>query len=96
MKVFHRTPAADAIRSDGFRDGEGTYGTAQLFRGVWLSDEPLDIGQGASGDTLLTLEIPESSLRKYEWVEDEKTYREFLVPAEIVNRFGPPEICEDE
>jgi hypothetical protein len=59
IKLYHRTTAtaAKAIRAKGFRDGVGTYGMTQLFRGVWLSNEPLTINEGAKGDTLLCVTL---------------------------------------
>ena len=44
---------------------------------------------------MLSLEIPGGVVAPYEWVEAGKGYREFLVPAEIVNRYGPPTV-EDQ
>ena len=64
--------------------------TDREFSGVWLSAVPLDINEGAKGEQLLALDIPEEVVAEYEWREDEKTYREFLVPADVVNRYGPP------
>ena len=59
MIVYHRTNHADAILSHGFRDGEGTYLTERVWRGVWFSDRPLDANEGAYGDTVLFVEIPD-------------------------------------
>ena len=96
MKVYHRTSAASGILAHGFRDGEGTYGTLDVYRGVWLSNLPLDSNEGAEGDIVLELDIPACVFRRYEWVEEGKGYRESLVPAAIVNRYGPPvEMNED-
>ena len=36
---------------------------------------------------MLDLEIPEEIVAPFEWIEEDKGYREFLVPAEIVNRY---------
>ena len=36
---------------------------------------PLDIHEGAGGDTLLQLDLPELTIADYEWIEDSKTYR---------------------
>ena len=60
MIVYHRTTqeAASSILADGFRDGEGTYLTSEIHRGVWVSDSPLDANEGASGCVLFTLETP--------------------------------------
>lgn len=96
MKCFHRTPYGELILDEGFRDGEGTYMTGVMHNGVWLSDRPLDFGQGAKGDDLLLLEIPDDVLAPCEWVEDGKPYREFLIPAEIVNRYGPPKPVDED
>ena len=98
MKVFHNTrrSAAEAIMSDGFIDAEGGYMTTNVYRGVWVSNVPLDINEGADGDTLLSFELDESVFSEYEWVEDEKPYRESLIPAEILNRYGIPKIVGEE
>ena len=98
MKVFHNTrrTAAEAIMSGGFIDAEGSHMTTNVYRGVWVSNVPLDINEGADGDTLLSFELDESVFREYEWVEDEKPYRESLIPAEILNQYGTPEIVGEE
>jgi hypothetical protein len=90
MRLYHRTSrrAARQILAKGFRDGVGTYLTRNIYRGVWVSNVPLDENEGAFGDTLLVvdLKIPATKLGEYEWVEDGKTYREFLIPASVLNR----------
>ena len=96
MQVFHRTPFGPSILDDGFRDGEGTYMTGVIHRGVWVSNQPLDFGQGAKGNDLLTLDMPDDVLAEYEWIEDGKPYREFLIPADIVNSYGPPRPCDED
>jgi hypothetical protein len=89
MILFHRTTptAAASILPNGFIDRTGTYMTGQEFAGVWLSDVPLDYGQGAKGTTLLRIHtaLTEGDLSEFEWVEDGKPYREWLVPADLIN-----------
>jgi hypothetical protein len=87
MRLYHRTDAAAAIIRDGFRDGVGNYLTDRLWSGVWLADEPLDGNEGAYGQALLAVEIDadESALVNYEWIEDGKGFREWLIPASILN-----------
>jgi hypothetical protein len=90
MRVFHRTDAAEAILRSGFQDGRGSYMTDRERTGVWVSDVPLDINEGARGDVLLSIEVPEEVIIPFEWIEEGKPYREFLVPSSILNSCGPP------
>lgn len=87
MRFYHRTTnaAAEAILRGGFRDGRGTYLTANSYEGVWISSVPLDGNEGAHGDVLLAVDIPIQRVREFEWVEEGKGYREFLVPAAVLN-----------
>ena len=98
MKLFHRTVPANAekILAEGFRDSSGGFLTAQEWSGVWLSDRPLDSNEGAKGDVLLSIEIPEQTIADYEWEEEGKPYREFLAPAALINSFGKARIVGDE
>ena len=87
MHLFHRTDAAESIRSEGFRDGSGTYLTDHIFEGVWVSDTPLTLNEGAEGRYLITIDVSDFDLDSYEWQEKGKPYREFLIPAEVLNGF---------
>lgn len=87
--LYHRTTTSRwrRIRAGGFRDGKGTYGMGAEVCGVWLSDRPLDFNEGAAGDVLLSVELdlPRATLRRFEVREPGKTYREFVVPADLLN-----------
>lgn len=100
MKLYHRTTkeAADAILQDGFKDGTGGYLTTNIYSGIWLSDVPLDENEGACGDVLLqvTVEASEHELADYEWVEERKPYREWLVPASFLNPRAKVCVVEEE
>ena len=57
-----------------------------VLSGVFLSDVPLDINEGATGEDLIEVTLPEKvDLSGYELVEDGKPYREWCVPAELLN-----------
>jgi hypothetical protein len=86
--LYHSTTRENAtnILREGFRDRTDHYMTDTPHTGVWLSDTPLDENEGGSSEVLLCVELEEGVLAFYEWVETGKGYREFLVPAEIVNR----------
>ncbi|MCP9496815.1 MAG: hypothetical protein MSG64_20450 [Pyrinomonadaceae bacterium MAG19_C2-C3] len=87
--LYHRTTAerAESIITDGFRDSTGHYLSDSIHTGVWLSDVPLDANEGAKGRTLLevTINLSEDELTPYEWIEEEKPYREWLAPAALIN-----------
>ena len=43
---------------------------------------------------MLAIEIPEDAIREYEWVKNWGKTREFVVPASVVNAYGPPVVEE--
>ncbi len=86
MRLYHRTNAAEPILSHGFRDGTGSDLTLGQHTGVWVSDVPLDGQEGAVGEALLAVEVDEVLITQYEWIEEEKPYREWLVPAALLNQ----------
>jgi hypothetical protein len=98
MILYHRTTAANAeqILRDGFRDNVGTYLTTREHSGVWLSDVPLDINEGAKGDTLLKVELPEQVIADFEWIEEGKPYREWLIPAQRINEQAKASIVDED
>jgi hypothetical protein len=96
MKLYHRTSHGQPIVNEGFIDGEGTYMTTTRHRGVFLADSPLDINEGAKGRDLLEVAIPIEVVSEYEWIEQEKPYREFCVPAAVVNRYPRRLLLEEE
>jgi hypothetical protein len=101
MRLFHRTSHADAILRDGFRDAAGHYGFydeegSVTMCGVWLSEYPLDENEGADGDQLLQVELPDAVAVEHEVVEEGKPYREFLIPAVVLNQHGPPRLVSPD
>jgi hypothetical protein len=89
---------AESILRDGFRDTHGCYLTDREFSGVWFSDRPLDSNEGAWGNALLRVEIActESEISEFEWIEEGKAYREWLIPAAFVNPLADVSLTEDE
>ena len=91
---YHRTTraAADAILRHGFKDRVGYYLMTKRFRGVFVSDVPLDVNEGAKGDVLLEVRVPASavdaSFRRYldrrEVIEEGKPYREWILSARVI------------
>jgi hypothetical protein len=99
MILYHRTDreAAETILRQGFRDGIGQYMSNTTHSGVWLSNVPLDENEGAFGDILLEVstDMPESEIAQYEWIEEGKGFREFLIPAAEINSRMKIRIVED-
>jgi hypothetical protein len=59
------------------------------IEGVFLSAVPLDCNEGAQGDQLLEIALPsQHAISDYELIEDGKPYREWCVPARILNRYA--------
>jgi hypothetical protein len=57
--------------------------------GVFLADMPVDVNEGARGDQVLAVELPDDlDLDPFELIEDMKPYREWCVPAQLVNEHG--------
>jgi hypothetical protein len=95
MKLYHPTKHSSEILRDGFGERSGAYLTETDHSGVWLFDRPVNahIGDDDS-DVMLELEIPESVVVPFEWVTG-LPYREFLMPAALVNLYGPPRISDE-
>jgi hypothetical protein len=99
MTFYHRTNYADAILRDGFRDEEGSYGLEDFtLRGVFLSDKPLSVHEGAGGDLLLEVNLPEDccDFSYYELVKEGKPYREWCIPAAIINQHGKAQLRSED
>ncbi len=97
MKLYHVTTpeAARAIKTHGFRDTRGSYGMTDAngapfeLVGVFLADRRVDSQEGVSlrASVFFVVEIPASVLNDYELVEDGKQFREWCVPARLVNKY---------
>lgn len=92
MRLYHRTTRglADTVLREGFTDADDTYLTSSLLRGVWLADAPGPETDSAQGDTVIVVEIPDELWP--DWAGDYALpleagtpYREYLVPAAVVN-----------
>ena len=100
MRLFHiaNNTNAAAILKDGFRDVMGYHHAGQEWTGVWVSSEPLDWSQRQylnEANTLFAIEIPEDVISEFEWAEEGKLIREWLIPAELLNSYGPPVVAND-
>lgn len=85
VRVFHSSDYDEAlvIQTAGFRD-RASGGEA----GVWVSDRPPAAGEGADW-VVFAVEVPEDVVASYERGNGPEG-RRFLLPAELLNRNGPP------
>ena len=93
------TPAEPPdLPPDAFRDHSGSYGLENYtLTGVFVSDLILDINSGPTGEDVLELTLPDDlDLEYWEIIEEDKGYREWCVPAELLNRFPRRLITDDE
>jgi hypothetical protein len=95
MIYYHRTARAEAILRDGFRDHEGSYGFDTILRGVFISDVPLDENEGAKGEELLEVTL-DCDISEYQLTYEGANYREWCVPAELLNRKATVRIMTSE
>ena len=74
------------------RDAPGFYTTENEFRGVWFFDRPSDANDDPRDDTVLAVDLPLSAadLDAYEWKQEGKSHREWLIPAAFVNKYWWP------
>lgn len=91
LRVYHASDydGALAIRESGFRDAGDGGGRA----GVWVTDRPPDAGDG-DDLVLFAIDVPESVAAGYEEA-GEGELRRFLLPADLLNRHGPPVVEGD-
>ncbi len=94
MKLYHRTNAAEQILSEGFSDSASK---SKHFQGVWLSEVELDANDGvACGDTVLMVDVPDKIAAKYELQNHEYVVSIYLIPADVLNQAGRPQIVSDD
>jgi hypothetical protein len=94
LRLYHIAgyEGALAIRASGFRDSPVDGGGS----GVLLADHPPALS-GADDDPLvLTLSVPEEVVAPYARAGAASGAREFVVPADLANRYGPPVAADED
>lgn len=87
MKFYHvtRRQTAHEIEQQGFKDAQGCSADEQPVRGVWVAARPLIAECGFEDAAVFELDLPEDGLRQYALPRDPKGYRQWCVPASLVN-----------
>jgi len=87
MKCFHRTTTkiAKKILLNGFKDNPKT--ETRKLAGIWLSEgEVYTAEEGAKGDAVLAVEMPDEVFHEYD-VGVDGEFPASCVPAEIINQY---------
>jgi hypothetical protein len=95
MRLYHVTDRASAetIIDDGFKDAEVIHDDSELLIGVWLADRCIagedDVGPrlGPVADVAISIELPVDAVEGYEHTDSAKAYREFCLPASLLNEY---------
>lgn len=93
LRLYHASPydEALAIRARGFRDRSAWADRV----GVWMSDRPPTAGGAEAEAVLFAVELPEAAARRFAAEDGDDGERRFLMPAELLNRHGPPVAVDD-
>src|SRR3954451_22388956 len=94
MRLYHVTDrdSGELILEQGFQDAEVIHDDRELLIGVWLADRCLagenDVGprMGPVPDVAVSIEVPAEGVEQYERRDPEDPYREFCVPANLLNQ----------
>jgi len=88
LTLYHcvATYSVDGLLKNGFESRGPEHGEDQeLPASVVLTDVPME---GIYGGTVCVLiDMPEETALPYESLQDNRTYRRFRMPAEVVNQF---------
>jgi len=98
VSLYHTTDCAELILDEGFRDGEGWYGFAH-FRplGVFLSRSPANVNDGAKGDQVLVVTLPDDlPLDTWAISEEGRDVWEWCIPAHLLNERGLIRLLTEE
>jgi hypothetical protein len=103
MTFYHRTTVSNAaaILQNGFADGIYHLYDEEKLRGVFVSDVPLDNQEGAGPAghaVVLAIELKSTinELVDFEVVEEGKPYREWCIPAGMINSEAAVSIVPEE
>lgn len=92
---YHGTTTKNTqpILKEGFRDSTGSYMLQDCtLTGVFLSDIPLDEGPSSEVALRVSFTSIPPNFDDFELMEDGKPYREWCVPAKLINGVARIEI----
>jgi hypothetical protein len=91
MQVYHSTTRefAECISEEGFPDVTAGPLTRAPGSGVWVTERPIMSGDGLGRiDAWFEISIDEPLLEPFEWAEKGSAFRQWVVPADMLNEHG--------
>jgi hypothetical protein len=102
MRLYHSTSvrAAEAIMRAGFRAATGAYGLGDgKLTGCFFADRAVSENEGARSSAAVVVDVAAGameSLADFELVEEGKPYREWCLPAALVNAWPRRVLAREE
>ena len=94
MRAFFTTTIrrADDIFQGGFTNLYKCGGV----EGVYFADRQRGAADGFLGEVTLCLDVPDEVFSRWEWFEHEQGYRLSLIPADVLNQLGKPQVYDHD
>lgn len=96
---YHRAKPeiAQTILQEGFKNSSGDFLTNKLWTGVWLSSVPAEKrnDEDDAVNLMVKFEATERELlSRWEWTAEGRPYREWLIPAALLNKRASVEMVD--
>jgi hypothetical protein len=88
LVLYHQTTLETAhdIHESGFKDSVGYFLNNRIWTGVWLSSLPPEPTSPGCALLKVKVDLDYDQLCRWEWAGEGSSYREWLIPANILNR----------
>jgi hypothetical protein len=94
MRAFFTTTVRRA--DDIFQGGFTNLYEFRGVEGVYFADRQLGAADGFLGQVTLCLDVPDEVFSRWEWFEHEQGYRLSLIPADVLNQLGKPQVYDHD
>ena len=86
MTLYHWTLNRSKLKAKGFPTHRDRHSDGEL--GIWFTDILVGEPEGINPEMrMVTLDIPEKNILKYEETNKKSGYRAFRIPADIANQY---------
>ena len=86
MTLYHWTLNRTKLKAKGFVSRQGGHSEGKL--GIWFTDQLVGEPEGLPPTIkMVTVDIPEDDIIKYEEINQGSGYRAFRIPASVANQY---------